>query len=65
MLKAGSVSKAELLAESDDRYIEHVTKMVDARKDANIAKVRYDTARTWTDLMRTEAANRRVEMGLR
>jgi phosphoribosyl-ATP pyrophosphohydrolase len=41
-------------------YDEHVRKMVAARRDANKAKVQYDSAKIWAELKRTEAANERA-----
>ena len=59
------VSKAENMALADPVYQAHINAMVEARKEANIAKVDYDTARAYIDLMRTEAATRRAEINLR
>lgn len=63
--KAGSVAKAEMMAEADPRYREHVIAMVDARKEANIAKVNYDAGKIYAELVRTEQATLRAEMNLR
>lgn len=62
---AGSVSKAELIAEASKIYREHIKAMVNARKDANIAKVKYDSGKLWSDLVRTQESTRRAEMNLR
>lgn len=63
--EAGSAAKAELKAEADTRYIDHVKAMVEARKQANIARVNYDSGRIWTDLVRTIEASKRAEMNMR
>lgn len=63
--EAGSVAKAELTAEADDRYAEHIRAMVAARKEANIAKVNFDAGKIYAELVRTESANTRAEMNLR
>lgn len=59
------VTAAESLAYADPRYVEHVTKMVEARHAANKAKVRYDSGKIFTELLRTKEATKRVEMGLK
>lgn len=61
----GSVAKAELLAEASAKYREHIKAMVEARKQANIAKVNYDTGKLWTDLVRTREASERAAMQMR
>lgn len=43
-------------------YQEHIEKMVAARYHANRAKVKYDSARIWAELMRTKSANDRAAM---
>jgi hypothetical protein len=60
-----SNAAAETLALAAPEYARHVREMVEARKAANAAKVHYDSAKTWVDLMRTEAATKRAELGLR
>lgn len=62
---AGSVAKAELLAEASEEYRNHITQMVEARRIANRAKVNYDSGRIWSDLVRTHEATKRAEMQLR
>lgn len=65
---------AELMTECDEkssaakesyalrqkRYREHIEEMITARKLANRAKVKYDTAKVWVDLLRTQNANERA-----
>lgn len=62
---AGSAAKAQIIAEASDEYRTHIRAMVDARKAANIAKVNYDSGKTWTDLVRTQEATKRAEMTLK
>jgi hypothetical protein len=59
------VTAAESLAYADNRYVDHVTKMVDARKAANKAKVRYESGRIFTELLRTKEATKRAEMSMK
>jgi len=60
-----SVNKAEMLAEADPGYFEHLQKMVDARRDANKARVNYDAIRAWVELVRSAEASKRAEQLLR
>lgn len=62
MGKAKSVAQAKMMAEADGKFIAHIRAMVEAEREANIAKVRYDTAKTYSDLMRTREATRRTEI---
>lgn len=50
---------AELVAACDSRYLHHVEAMVSARKQANLYRVRYDSARQLIDMLRTQEANHR------
>lgn len=56
---------AESKARRDPRYIEHLKQMVEARKEANKAKVAYDTMKAYEGLFRTREATKRTEMNLR
>lgn len=56
-----SVNKAEMLAEADPAYSEHLHKMVEARRIANTAKVNYDAIRVWVDMVRSAEASKRAE----
>lgn len=62
---AGSAAKAELMAEADDKYVDHLNKMVAARKAANIARVNFDAHKAWIELVRSAEASRRAEMNIR
>lgn len=59
---AGTVAQRELEALADPAYRLHVTNMVSARKEANRAKVRYDTGRVWAELRRSQESTKREEM---
>ncbi len=59
---AKSDAAAETQAKADPRYREHLEAMVNARRVANLARVRYDAAKVLAEARRTESANRRAEM---
>lgn len=61
----GSVNAREYKALADPEYRRHVEGMVTARKSANKARVRYDSAKTLAELRRSEESTRRAEMSLR
>lgn len=65
--KAGAKSDAaaETIALCDKGYKEHIKSMVEARRVANRAKVRYDSAKTLAELRRSEEATRRAEANIR
>lgn len=60
--KAMPVSQAELKALADPRYEAHLELMVQARREANIHRVRYDLGRMRIELMRSLQATLRNEM---
>jgi hypothetical protein len=60
-----SVAEREAIALASQGYRQHVTKMVEARRVANRARVNLDAARAWFDLARTVEATNRAEMGLK
>lgn len=60
--KGGSIAAKESEALADPAYKLHLANMVNARKLANRARVRYDTARAWVELVRTSEATKRAEM---
>ena len=60
-----SVSAQEREALASDSFHEHLDKMVEARKLANRARVRYDAIRTLAELRRSEESTRRSEMAMR
>lgn len=61
----GSVNAREYKALADPEYKRHVEGMVTARKAANKAKVRYDSAKVLAELRRSEESTRRAEMTLK
>lgn len=60
--KSMPVTQSEIRALASEEYAAHVTQMVDARKAANRARVRYDMAKMNLELMRTAQATLRAEM---
>lgn len=61
----GAVSKAEMMAEATQEYIDHIKSMVEARKAANRARVQYDADKAFIDLVRSQESSRRAEMQIR
>lgn len=55
-------SQAETRALMDDRYKAHLAQMVLARKEANKARVKYDTSKIKAELMRSVLATLRQEL---
>lgn len=55
-----SIAAKEMFAYAHPDYTEHLQAMNAARKDANKHKVRYESAKVWAELKRTEAANERA-----
>jgi len=53
---------AETKALASPEYRDHVSRMVEARREANRARVQYDALRTKSELVRTYEATRRAEM---
>ncbi len=60
--RSQAAAQTEALGTSE--YQKHCRNMVLARRDANKARVRYDSAKMWAELMRSANANRRAEMAL-
>lgn len=60
--KGSSIAAKESEALADPVYKLHITNMVNARKEANRARVKYDTARAWVELVRTSEATKRAEL---
>lgn len=67
MIEADSTTQAgrEMHALAEPKYREFVEGMVSARKAANKARVRYDSAKVLAELRRSEESTRRAEMNLR
>lgn len=62
---ATTVAAKEMFALADEEYRAHIDGMVTARKAANKARVRYDSAKVLAELRRSEESTRRAEMTLR
>ena len=60
----GSRTEAEQIALASQTYRDYIVKMVAARKEANIARVRYSAVQTLAELRRTQESTRRQEMKL-
>jgi hypothetical protein len=61
----GPKTEREARALADPTYKLHLTNMVTARKEANRARVKYDSMKVLAEMRRTEASTRRAEMMLR
>jgi hypothetical protein len=61
--KSDAAREAEALCHAD--YLQHLEVMVEARKAAIKARVRYDSAKTLAEMRRSEESTRRAEMTLR
>lgn len=57
--------KAEAIAKADPRYEQHIQAMVDARRVATLAKVRYDGAKAMGEFIRSAESTRRAEMQIK
>lgn len=57
--------KAEALAKSDPRYEEHIKAMVDARRLADLARVKFDGAKAMGEFVRSAESTRRAEMQMK
>jgi hypothetical protein len=62
---ATSQGQREMLALADEEYTDFITGMVTARKAANKARVRYDSAKVLAELRRSQEATRRAEASIR
>lgn len=60
-----TVAAKEMYALADPEFRKHVDGMVNARRAANKARVRYDSAKILAELRRSEESTRRAEMTLR
>lgn len=57
----GSAAERERQALADAAYKLHLAKMSSARKEANRARVRYDSAKVLAEMRRTQESTRRME----
>jgi hypothetical protein len=63
--EATSQGAREMYALADEEYTSFVEGMVQARKAANKARVRYDSAKVLAELRRSQEATRRAEANIR
>lgn len=61
----GSMAAKESAALANPAYKLHLTNMVAARKEANRARVRYDSMKVLAEMRRTQESTRRAEIGIR
>jgi len=55
-----SVAARESWAMRHEDYLDHIQWMIEARREANKAKVAYDSAKVWFEAWRTVEANERA-----
>lgn len=60
-----TIASREMNALASDTYADFVNGMVNARKAATKAKVRYDSAKVLAELRRSQESTRRAEMTIR
>jgi hypothetical protein len=60
--KSDAARETEALASPE--YAEHITKMVQAQERALQARVRYESIKTYTDLLRSQVSLKKAEMAL-
>jgi hypothetical protein len=60
-----SMAGKEMEALADDSYRDYVKQMVNARKIATKARVKFDSMKIWVDLKRSAEATRRAEANIR
>jgi hypothetical protein len=67
MNTANATSEAERkrIAQADPAFKLHLANMVSARKEANRARVRYETGKMWAELRRSQESTKREEMRIR
>lgn len=61
----GSTAERERRALADGAYKHHLTTMSAARKEANRARVRYDSMKVLAEMRRTQESTRRAEANIR
>jgi hypothetical protein len=62
---ASSEAERKRIAQADPAFKLHLANMVTARKEANRARVRYETGKMWADLRRSQESTKREEMRIR
>lgn len=61
----GPKTEREAKALADPAYRLHLTNMVTARKEANRARVKYDSMKVLAEMRRTQESTRRAEANIR
>lgn len=61
----GAATEIERRALADPAYKLHLTNMVTARKEANRARVKYDSMKVLAEMRRTQESTRRAEASIR
>lgn len=61
----GPKTEREAKALADPTYRLHLTNMVSSRKEANRARVKYDSMRVLAEMRRTQESTRRAEANIR
>lgn len=56
----GSVAARESFAYADPRYKEHINALNEATRRASLTKVKYETMKTYIDLLRSKMASERA-----
>ena len=64
MNEGDNKSAGEAKAFAAPEYVEHVRKMVEARRKANQAKIEFEGIKTHMNLTRTFESSRRAELNL-
>ena len=64
-MDAGSQTAKDALARAHPDYEIHLIQLKLARKEANLARVKYDAAKTLASLRQTQESLKKAEMGLR
>jgi hypothetical protein len=62
--QATSFVQAESMALASKQYRVHIEGMVEARRIANRARVKYEGVKAWIELVRTQESTRRAEANL-
>jgi hypothetical protein len=62
---ASSEAERKRIAQADPAFKLHLANMVTARKEANRARVRYETGKMWAELKRSVESTKRAELQIR
>jgi hypothetical protein len=62
---ASSEAERKRIAQADPAFKLHLANMVTARKEANRARVRYETGKMWAELKRSQESTIREQMRIR